>query len=243
MDILYIIMPAYNEEENIRSVIEDWYPVIEAHDGGGRSRLVILDDGSRDRTFEIMKQCTEGRPLFCPLTKKNEGHGATVLCGYQYALDHGADFIFQTDSDGQTLASEFAPFWEKRNQEDMVIGDRSRRQDGFSRILVTKVLKAVIRRKFHVSVKDANTPYRLMRADVLREEIRLVPEKFNLANVLLTVIYTKKKRSVAYLPITFRPRQGGKNSINFKNIIRIGRQALSDFGEINRTIEAGGEGR
>ena len=38
-DILYIVIPAYNEEANIRNVIDDWYPVVEQHSGGGKSRL------------------------------------------------------------------------------------------------------------------------------------------------------------------------------------------------------------
>ena len=46
MDKLYIVIPAYNEEANIRQVIEDWYPIVEAHSGDGASRLVIIDDGS-----------------------------------------------------------------------------------------------------------------------------------------------------------------------------------------------------
>ena len=47
MDKLFIVIPAYNEEENIRQVVEDWYPVVEKHNGGGESRLVIIDDGSK----------------------------------------------------------------------------------------------------------------------------------------------------------------------------------------------------
>ena len=48
MDSLYIIIPAYNEEANIGKVLDEWYPVVEAHPGAGRSRLVVVNDGSRD---------------------------------------------------------------------------------------------------------------------------------------------------------------------------------------------------
>ena len=67
--------------------------------------------------------------------KPNGGHGATVLYGYKYALKNGADYIFQTDSDGQTLPEEFEPFWKRRQKYDMVIGWRKDRQDGISRVL------------------------------------------------------------------------------------------------------------
>ena len=236
MDVLYIVIPAYNEEENIEQVVEDWYPVVEKHNGGGASRLVIIDDGSRDSTYAILQKMAEDRPLLQPITKPNGGHGATVLYGYHYALDQNADFIFQTDSDGQTLPSEFEPFWEQRNECDMVIGWRRGRQDGASRVFVTKTLKAVIRLSFGVTVTDANTPFRLMKASTLRQYIDMIPKDFNLSNVILSVIYAKKGCTVRYLPITFRPRQGGVNSINMKKIFKIGQQALNDFREINRAI-------
>jgi glycosyltransferase involved in cell wall biosynthesis len=236
MDILYIIIPAYNEEENIMQVIEDWYPVVRTHDGGGASRLVVIDDGSKDKTFAIMQEAAASRPLLCPITKPNSGHGATVLYGYHYALDHGADYVFQTDSDGQTLPEEFEPFWAQREIYDMIIGWRKGRQDGASRVFVTKTLKTVIKVCFDVTVKDANTPYRLMKAETLKKYIDLIPQDFNLSNVLLSVIYQKKGCSVLYIPITFRPRQGGINSINMKKIFKIGKQALIDFRELDRVI-------
>ena len=235
-DKLFIIIPAYNEQDNIRQVLDDWYPVIESHNGCGESRLIIVDDGSKDDTYRIMKEYAMEHPLFKPITKTNRGHGATVLYGYHYALDHGADFVFQTDSDGQTLPSEFEQFWDQREAWDMVIGWRNNRQVGGSRIFVTRILRLVIRICFGVSVKDANTPFRLMKADTLRRYIDLIPNDFNLSNVVLSVIYAKKGCRVKYLPITFRPRQGGINSINMKKIFKIGRQALKDFRQINRVL-------
>lgn len=236
MDVLYMIIPAYNEEANIRQVIEDWYPIVEQHNGDGRSRLVVIDDGSKDATYEILCECAEKRPLLCPLTKKNGGHGATILEGYQYAVAQGADYIFQTDSDGQTLPSEFEPFWEQREKFDLVVGQRTRRQDGWSRLVVTKVLKTVVRAIFHVKVADANAPYRLMTRESLKNAISLIPKDYNLSNVVLSVAYQKLGYRVKSIPITFRPRQGGVNSINIRRIIGIGRQALRSFRELNRSM-------
>ncbi len=237
MDKLYIVIPAYNEEDNIEEVVNDWYPVILSHNVAEGSKLIIINDGSRDSTYEKLKELSEERPFMEALTKQNSGHGATLLYGYGYAIEKGADYIFQTDSDGQTLPSEFEGFWQERKNYDMVIGSRRGRQDGFLRVLVTKVLKAVIRLCFKVSVTDANTPYRLMKASVLERYIGLIPKDYFLSNVLISVIYKKKGLKVKYIPITFRPRQGGVNSINMKRIFRIGRKALSEFRELNRTIE------
>lgn len=230
---LYIIIPAYNEEETIKDVIKEWYPVIEKVGG----RLVIIDDGSKDGTYEIMEKEREERPKFIPIRKENSGHGATVLYGYNYAIKCGADYIFQTDSDRQTVPEEFWPFWELRQDFDMVIGSRSSRRDGFSRIIVTKTLKATIKLCFGVSVADANTPFRLMKVKTLKKHIKLIPKNFNLSNVMLSVIYAKKNLAVKYIPITFRERQGGVNSINLRKIIRVGAKAVKDFRDLNKVIE------
>ena len=236
MKKLYIVIPAYNEADNIEQLVDDWYPVVKKINK--ESQLVIIDDGSKDDTYKILKKLKKSRPQLNCITKPNAGHGATVLYGYHYALDHGADYIFQTDSDGQTLPSEFDQFWKLRNQYDMIIGHRKGREDGFARVVVTKTLRFVVRLCFHVKVTDANTPFRLMTAKSLKENIEYIPENFNLSNVILSVIYAKRNQKVKYIPITFRPRQGGVNSINLPKIFGIGRQALKDFRQINKSLKA-----
>ena len=52
MDILYIVMPAYNEEDNIQAVVEQWYPILEGKSKD--SRIVIADSGSNDRTNDVL---------------------------------------------------------------------------------------------------------------------------------------------------------------------------------------------
>lgn len=233
-DKLYIVMPAYNEEANIETVVAEWHEVVEKY--GEDSRLVIVNDGSKDSTYEKLLELKEKYPLLDPVTKENSGHGGTVLYAYNYALEKGADYIFQTDSDGQTLPSEFDAFWADRKVYDAIIGHRNHRQDGFSRIVVTKTLKAVIRLTFGVSVTDANTPFRLMTADVLKKYVPKIPKDYFLSNVLLSVMLVKNKENIKFVPITFRPRQGGVNSINLKRIFKIGLQALKDFRQIRKTI-------
>ena len=226
-DSLYIIMPAYNEEKNIGTVIEQWYPVVERI--GGDSRLVILNDGSKDATYKKIQNYQKNHDRLIGIDKANEGHGGTILRGYRYAVEKGADYIFQTDSDGQTLPEEFWKLWADRKKCGLLIGSRKRRQDGWQRIFVTRVLRLVILVTFHCWVEDANTPFRLMRAAELEEVLKEIPPQYFLANVLMTVRYTKEGRRVMYYPITFRPRQGGVNSINMKKIVKIGKTTLKDF--------------
>ena len=233
--LLSIVLPAYNEEENIRNTARTLEEIlVQAHIP---YELIFVSDGSKDDTYDKLLALQEKYPCLEPVTKQNEGHGATCLYGYQYALDAGADYIFQTDSDGQTRPEEFADFWELREQYDMVIGHRNKRQDGFSRVFVTKVLKLVTFLIFGVRVTDANTPFRLMKRDFLAECLTRIPEKFNLPNVLISVYGVKKKKAVRFIPITFKPRQGGVNSINLKKIFKIGKKAWHDFRVIAKNVK------
>lgn len=234
MDKLYIVIPAYNEEENIESVTREWHEVVKKISAD--SKLVVISDGSKDSTYEILLNLQKEFHQLIPITKKNSGHGGTVLYGYKYALEHGADYVFQTDSDGQTLPAELWTFWEERKNYDVQIGYRKGRQDGFSRVIVTKVLKLVLFFSFGLWITDANTPFRLMSQESLSRLIPKIPENYNLSNVLLTVLYEKEKARIRYLPITFRPRQGGVNSINLKRIFGIGKKAVKDFASLKKNL-------
>ncbi len=237
-DVVYLVMPAYNEADNIQSVINQWHAVCERINAeGNTARLVIANDGSKDDTFRIMEQLQPQYPCLLPIDKPNSGHGATVLYLYRYAIEHGADFVFQTDSDGQTLPAEFWQMWEHRHEYDFQIGTRGGRQDGASRVFVTKTLRLVVWLMFHVWVPDANTPFRLMSVPRLKEVLRYIPDDFFLANVAVSAIAVKRKERIAWYPITFRPRQGGVNSINMQRIFKIGIKALNDFYTINKSLK------
>lgn len=200
MEILYIVMPAYNEEANIENTVKEWYSVIETIGNG--SKLVIVDDGSKDSTYEKMRNLQKSYPDFIALTKPNSGHGATCLYAYQYAIEQNVDYIFQTDSDGQTNPAEFYAFWDKRNDYDFVIGSRIDRKDGCSRVFVTKVLKLVVKFIFGVWVEDANTPFRLMKINALKPILVSVPNDFFLSNVAISALAVLEKVKIKWIPIS-----------------------------------------
>lgn len=234
MDKLYIVAPAYNEEENIEEFVNDWYPVVE--NINKECRLLIVDDGSKDNTYQKLEKLQETRPQLIAETKANSGHGPTCLWAYRYALKEGADYVFQTDSDGQTLPIEFQQFWNCREANDLVIGHRKGRQDGASRVFVTKTLRTVVWACLGVRVKDANTPFRLMKAEFLKEAMTVMPEDFFLANVIISAVAVKRNKKIQWFTVTFRPRQGGVNSINFKRIVGIGKEAVGSFRSIRKQL-------
>jgi len=232
-------MPAYNEEANIESVVVQWHGILTKINklGEVKSKLLIANDGGKDKTYEIMQRLAADYLDFEPLDKPNSGHGATLLYLYRKAIEGGANYIFQTDSDGQTSPDEFWQFWENRDKYNFIIGSRNTRQDGIGRVFVTRILRLVVWLIFGEWVKDANTPFRLMKTESLIPVLKLIPEDFFLSNVVISVIAVKKRESCKWFPITFKPRQGGINSINMRRIFKIGRKALGDFKSINNQLK------
>ena len=235
MSKIYFVMPAYNEAENIEDTIRQWYPVVEKT--GEECRLVIANDGSRDDTYQKMIALQKEYPQLIPLDKPNSGHGATVLYLYRYGIEHGAEYIFQTDSDGQTNPQEFWQMYDNREKYDFQIGHRLGRQDGGSRVFVTKTLRIVVWLMFHEWVLDANTPFRLMNVEKLKPILEVIPKDYFLCNVAISAIAVKWKYNIGWYRITFKPRQGGVNSINMKRIFKIGWKALGDFKTINSKLK------
>ncbi len=227
-DSLYIIIPAYNEQANIDELINEWYPVIEGIHSND-SRLVIIDDGSTDDTYRLLNGYSVSRPLLTVLHKENGGHGDTLLFGYRYAIRNGSDYIFQTDSDGQTKASEFQDFWNQRMEYDAIIGYRRKRGDGLKRKLIEDVLCLILFCIFRVRVPDANAPFRLMRSSKVDKYISKMPEHYNLPNVMLTVFFVSNNDKLLFREISFGKRHAGNNKLNYRKIAGIGCRAVHDF--------------
>ena len=205
---------------------------------GDISRLVVINDGSKDRTYEKLKELAERRPFLLPLTKPNEGHGPTVLFGYRYAIEKGAAWVFQTDSDGQTNPVEFEQFWEKRNEYSAIIGNRVVRGDGKDRKFVENTVCFLLRLIFGVKIEDANAPFRLMRTTLIQKYINKLPMDFNLPKIMFTTYFVYFKEKILFIPITFKPREKGTNSINPKKIIKIGWKAVGDFWKLRNEIDS-----
>ena len=159
------------------------------------------------------------------------------MFGYRHAIEQGADWIFQTDSDGQTDPAEFAQFWESRNQYDAIIGNRIVRGDGKSRKFVENTVCMLLRVFFGVKVQDANAPFRLMKAEIVKKYIDRLPRDYNLPNIMFTTYFAFYGEKVRFLPITFKPRQAGTNTINVKKIVKIGWNAMGDFRRFKKDMK------
>ena len=227
MDSLYLVMPAYNEEENIEEAVRAWYPVLDGKDAA--SRMVIADSGSTDGTHRILEGLQAEFPQLEILSDTGKQHGPKVIALYDYAIKSGADYIFQTDSDGQTNPAEFGRFWNLRGRYAGIFGFRKERGDGKVRAFVEKVVCLLLNLYFHVTVPDANAPFRLMRADVVEKYLYRMEPDYNLPNIMLTTFFAYYNEKIRFRKITFRPRQAGANSVNIRKIVQIGWKALGDF--------------
>lgn len=234
MDKLYIVMPAYNEEVNIESVVNAWYPLLKGK--ASESRLVIADSGSTDGTHCKLVELQKKLPQLEILTETEKQHGPKLIALYRYAIKHKADYIFQTDSDGQTNPDEFSAFWKMRKEYEGIFGCRNARGDGKSRAFVERVVCILLRIYFGVKIPDANAPFRLMKTDTVKKYLHKLPIDYALPNIMLTTYYAYFCERILFRPISFKPRQGGKNSINIPKIIKIGWKSLKEFAQFKKEI-------
>lgn len=226
-------MPAYNEEENITGVVEQWYPILSGK--SEKSRLVIADHGSKDKTHEILINLKSTRfPQLEILENDNQFHGPKIIALYDYAIIKKADYIFQTDSDGQTNPDEFYEFWQLRNKFDGVFGNRTVRGDGKDRAFVEKVVCFFLKFYFGVKIPDANAPFRLMRTETVKKYLYKMPTDYNLPNIMMTTYFAYYKENMTFKEISFRPRVAGMNSVNIPKIIKIGWKAQRDFRNLKK---------
>lgn len=193
MDSLYVVMPAYNEQDTIKDVIKQWYVVLDGK--AENSRLVVADSGSTDETHEILLQMKKEYPQLEILGNTGKQHGPKLIALYKYAKQQGIDYVFQTDSDGQTSPNEFSEFWNLRTEYDAILGHRSERGDGKSRAFVEKVVCFLLKMYFKVNVPDANAPFRLMKVDVVAKYIDRFSEDYNLPNIMLTTYFRIIKKN------------------------------------------------
>lgn len=235
MDSLYIVMPAYNEEANIEATVRQWYPLLEGKSED--SRLVVADDGSSDRTHEILLELAKELPKLNIYNGCDRQHGPKLIAMYNFAVSNNADYIFQTDSDGQTNPGEFDAFWEMRNRYDAIIGCRPVRGDGKDRAFVEKVVCLLLKLYFGVDVPDANAPFRLMKSELVERYLGKLPADYNLPNIMMTTYFSRYSENITFKEISFKPRQGGKNSLNIPRIIKIGWKALGDFMTFKRDMK------
>lgn len=206
---LGLVMPVYNEVESIIDVVESWRQEL--------SRLnidymmIILNDGSRDGTAEALT-CFAGDERITIINKENSGHGPTILLGYFHVVQM-AQWVFQCDSDNEMKPQPFSGLWEKRERFDALFGVRESRRQNFGRSFISFVSRLTVRLLFSDGVIDVNTPYRLMRADILCKIVKQIPKNTFAPNVIISGVLAKARMRVYNHPVPHQGRKTGTVSI------------------------------
>jgi len=230
---LAVVLPVYNEQASIESVLLEWFPAVAAVTE--RFVFLIFDDGSSDRTPLLLEELRARLGARLEIFRHvNRGHGQTCLEGYREALRRGARWVLQIDSDGQCDPRFFAEMWRSRETFDVIYGVRTRRDDGFRRALVSRVLCLFVLVTCGTWLPDPNVPYRLMRGRVLEPQLGRVPDSFSLVNVAMALLL--KRDPVCrhhYVPIRFRDRCGGEPTVRYGTFAH---KAIELRGDIRRML-------
>ncbi len=206
---LALVMPVYNEEACIAAVVRSWRDML------SRCRInflmVVLNDGSWDDTKEALAEF-DGDARIEVVNKENTGHGPTILVGYRGAVE-AADWVFQCDSDDEMKPASFPALWERRDAYDALFGSRQGRTQNLGRKLISACSRLVVRALFGNGVADVNTPYRLIRAPILKEIAAQIPTNTFAPNVIISGALSKAGLHIYNRPVACEGRKTGVASI------------------------------
>lgn len=168
---LSVALPAYNEESNLPRMVED---VLEK--AGALSadlEVIIVDDGSRDRTAAVGRELAQRHPAVRLVSHpQNRGYGAAVWTGLTSAQK---ETIFFTDSDRQFDLAELGKLAAALDDADLAVGYRSPRRDPFMRRLNGWGWSRLVTLLFGYTARDIDCAFKLMRRSVvdrLREQVQ-----------------------------------------------------------------------
>ena len=162
MDTKIIIIPTYNEKENIRKIILKVFSL----DGG--YHILVIDDGSPDGTAAIVKALQAEFPdrLFLIERSGKQGLGTAYLTGFRWSLDHGYDYIFEMDADFSHNPEDLSRLYQAcKDGADLAIG--SRYCDGVSvvnwpigRIIMSYYASVYVRKVLRMKVYDCTAGFK-----------------------------------------------------------------------------------
>ena len=210
-----VIIPTYNERDNLDSIVARTRQAVPAAD------ILVVDDNSPDGTGEIAEKLalTDGQVHVLHRTHK-AGLGAAYLAGFAWALDRGYGVLVEMDADGSHDPAELPDLLGALVNADLVIGSRwvrggTVRNWPRSRAILSRGGNAYARIMLGLPVHDATGGYRAYRAETLRriglDDVRSQGYCFQIELTLRTV---RAGLSAAEVPITFTERIRGASKMN-----------------------------
>lgn len=212
---LTVVMPAYNEESGIASAVAEVQR--EVLDAVPSAHLVVVDDGSKDRTGQILDALAETDARIRVVHRANGGHGAALLT----ALDHATgEWIFAIDSDQQIPLSEFRRLWPLASGHAVVLGVRARRRDPLARVALTGLVRLALPLLLGVRLRDANAPCKLFRRSAWEQARPFIPADTLAPSLFFAVHAVRAGLEVVEIEVAHRPRATGVTSLRYFRLLR-----------------------
>jgi glycosyltransferase involved in cell wall biosynthesis len=215
VDGLSIILPAYNEEENLCAAVTRSLGVLEKL--ARNYEVVIVDDGSSDGTATVAQElAAEHYPRVRVLRQPvNQGYGAALRTGFRRSR---YDLVFFTDSDNQFDVSELQYFLPLADQFDIVTGFRVYRFDPVLRSMLSWIYNRIVGVLFRVRVRDVDCAFKLMRREVV-SQITIESNNFFVCCELLAKA-RKWNFRIAEKGVRHFPRTAGESRVRASDIPR-----------------------
>ena len=161
---LSLVLPAHNEAANIGVVIEQALAVLPAF--SDRFEIIVVDDGSRDRTAEIVEAIAAVDPRVKLIRHPvNRGYGGALISGFRASTGEHVMFM---DSDRQFDIADLALLSPFVGTFDMVAGFRKERSDPFHRRVNAEIFNVAVRILFGVHLRDIDCAFKVFRGDLIR---------------------------------------------------------------------------
>ncbi len=195
-----IIVPAYNEAQNIVDVIA----IIKEALADTSHEILVVDDGSEDETA-LQAERAGARVIRHPY---NIGNGAAIKTGIRHAL---GEILVMLDADGQHPPQDIPRLLEKIGPYDMAVGARTTDSEtDIHRDFANKVYNMLASYISETRIEDLTSGFRAIKADVARSFVYLLPNRFSYPTTI-TLATLRSGRSLVYVPIRGRRRVGKSN--------------------------------
>jgi glycosyltransferase involved in cell wall biosynthesis len=182
--------------------------------------VIVVDDGSRDRTPEVLDELAKLCPRLRVVThQSNRGYGGALRTGFESARK---EWVFYTDGDAQYDVCELALLWAARDGADLVNGYKISRSDPIHRIWIGRIYHWIVKLAFGLKTPDVDCDFRLLRRSIF-DRIRLTRDTGLICVELVTKIEKSGFRS-AYVPVHHYHRLHGRSQ--FFNFKRVGQVAI-----------------
>ena len=161
---LSLVLPAHNEEANLRHVVERALAVLPEF--VDEFEVIVVDDGSRDATGQIAEALAEADPRVKVIHHpRNRGYGAALTSGFRASI---GDFVMFMDADRQFDIADLALLAPFVGAFDVVAGFRMERNDPLHRRIFGEVFNVTVRILFGVHLRDIDCAFKVFRGDLLR---------------------------------------------------------------------------